>query len=61
MLDEEEKNLNLDREEKIQKIIEKLELDSESIVVSKEGRFVPLDEKIGDSKKIEVHRIVEGG
>ncbi len=51
----------MDNEDEVKKITEELGFDSESIVVSKDGRFVPLDEEVGDSEEIEIHKVIAGG
>lgn len=53
--------LMLRDEEEVENICEELGLDSKSILISKDGDFVPLDDEVGDSEDLKVHKIIAGG
>ncbi|OUJ18992.1 Sulfur transfer protein involved in thiamine biosynthesis ThiS [Methanonatronarchaeum thermophilum] len=60
-IEDEEVEVEVSEGAKISSLVEQLELDAESMVFTKNDRFVPIDEEIGGSRRIGVHKVVSGG
>ncbi len=60
-LDDNEVEVEVSEGDKISRLVDELDIDSESMVFTMDDRFVPMDEEIEGSCRIGVHRVVSGG
>lgn len=56
-----EKEIEIESNSKISKILKKLEINPETVIVKKGDLVVPLEEKIKKGEEIKIIKVVSGG
>lgn len=56
-----EKEIEIEPNSKISKILKKLEINPETVIVKKGDLVVPLEEKIKKGEEIKIIKVVSGG